>query len=376
MANAYTPGLKVLPKLRERSRRILPIAGEVLVKKGQKVSAQDVVARSLMPGDVLPINVANMMSISPGDVPECLFVEEGTDIEKGEVIGRSKGIFGFFQSDFKSPVTGTIESISSVTGQMIVRGDPIAVEVTAFLSGTVVDVIHKEGVVVEAIVSLIQGIFGIGGEAHGPLRIVCDSPGQELTEELIRDEHKGCVLVGGSRVTGQAAKRAIAVGAAGIISGGMDDQDLREILGYDLGVAVTGSEKIGTTLILTEGFGTIAMAERTYKLLKSREGMDTAIDGTTQIRAGVVRPVIAIPWPEGSEETADAVQAPPPSVLDIGGQVRIIREPYFGAIGHVTELPHELQVLESGSKARVLKVKIADGNDVVVPRANVELIEG
>ena len=31
------------------------------------------------------------------------------------------------------------------------------------------------------------------------------------------------------------------------------------MLGYDLGVAVTGSEKLGLTLIITEGFGEIAM---------------------------------------------------------------------------------------------------------------------
>ncbi|MDA0831819.1 MAG: hypothetical protein O2955_12780 [Planctomycetota bacterium] len=376
MAKAYTPGLKVLPRLREKSRRILPITGEVLVVQGQQVGARDVVARSLMPGDVVPVNVANMMSISAGDVPDCLFKKEGDYIESGELIGRSKGIFGFFQSDFKSPATGTIESISAVTGQMIVRGAPLAVEVTAFLSGTIVEVIPGEGVVVEAIVSLIQGIFGIGGEAHGPLRMICEKPDQEMTEDLIQPEHKGCVLVGGSRMTGAAAKRAIAVGAAGIISGGMDDQDLKEILGYDLGVAVTGSERIGTTLILTEGFGSIAMAQRTFTLFKSREGAETAIDGTTQIRAGVVRPVIAIPWPEGSNETANAMMQPTPSVLEVGGHVRIIRDPYFGAIGNVTDLPHELQGLDSGSKARVLKVKVTDGTEVVVPRANVELIEG
>ena len=60
------------------------------------------------------------------------------------------------------------------------------------------------------------------------------------------------------------------VGAAALVSGGIDDQDLKEILGYDLGVAVTGSEKIGLTLIVTEGFGEIAMAERTFRLLASR----------------------------------------------------------------------------------------------------------
>ena len=41
-------------------------------------------------------------------------------------------------------------------------------------------------------------------------------------------------------MTDRAIERAREVGAAAIVSGGMDDQDLRALLGYDLGVAVTG----------------------------------------------------------------------------------------------------------------------------------------
>ena len=38
--------------------------------------------------------------------------------------------------------------------------------------------------------------------------------------------------------------------------------------------------------------------------------------------------------------------------------------------------PSELRVLPSGSKARVLEVELDFGEQVVIPRANVELIEG
>ncbi len=58
-----------------------------------------------------------------------------------------------------------------------------------------------------------------------------------------------------------------------------------------------------------------------------------------------------------------------------GTPIRIIRNPYFGAIGAVVELPIELQRLESGSKVRVLKAQLVDGSIVTVPRANVEIIE-
>jgi hypothetical protein len=55
--------------------------------------------------------------------------------------------------------------------------------------------------------------------------------------------------------------------------------------------------------------------------------------------------------------------------------VRIIRDPYFGVLGTVGDLPAEPHVLGSGSKARVLEVKLDSGESVIVPRANVELIE-
>ena len=49
--------------------------------------------------------------------------------------------------------------------------------------------------------------------------------------------------------------------------------------------------------------------------------------------------------------------------------------PHFGALGTVSELPPELQVLESEAKVRVLKVRFDSGEEVMLPRANVEMIE-
>jgi len=59
----------------------------------------------------------------------------------------------------------------------------------------------------------------------------------------------------------------------------------------------------------------------------------------------------------------------------IGRQLRAIRAPYFGRIGRVSDLPAELRQVESGAQVRVLEVEFEDGEQAVVPRANVELIE-
>jgi hypothetical protein len=204
--------------------------------------------------------------------------------------------------------------------------------------------------------------------------MACESPEQELTAERITDEMAGMVVVGGARMTGAAVGRAIEVGCAAVVSGGLDDADLRDILGYDLGVAITGSETIGLTLVVTEGFGEIAMAKRTHQLFGELAGHEASVNGTTQIRAGVMRPEIVIPRSD-HPPAADSKPNRIAGLLEVGTSVRVIRDPYFGVLGTVASLPSEPQALDSESRARVLCVDTSEGETVTVPRANVELIE-
>jgi len=373
MAQAYTPGLKVTARTAHRCRRTLPISGEVLVAPCDAVGPDAIVAQTFMPGDITPVNLANLLSLPPADVKECVLKKEGERIEVGEPLARTKGVFGMFKSEYKSKHAGTIENISDVTGQIIIRGEPIPVQVKAYIAGRVADVLKGEGCIVENEVTYVQGIFGIGGETHGKIVFACKDPKQELTAGLIHERMKGAVIIGGARMTADAIARAVKVGAAAVVSGGIDDEDLKNFLGYDLGVAITGSERKGVTLIITEGFGEIAMAERTFALLKSREGAEASANGATQIRAGVMRPEIIIPVDASVSREDERFD---PGQLELGRAVRIIRDPYFGLIGDVAGLPPEPAVLGSGSRARVLEVKLESGENVTIPRANVELIEG
>jgi hypothetical protein len=372
--STYTPGLKVVRQVRHRVRRVLPISGDVLVKAGDRVDAEQIVAQTFMPGDVTPLNLAGALSMAPAEVKGALVKQEGENVAVGEVLARTKGVFGLFKNEYRSKTEGTVESVSAVTGQVILRGQPLPVQVRAYLTGTVVEVLPNEGVVIEADVTFIQGIFGVGGEAYGPIKLACKDPSEELTAKHILPEMKGAVVIGGARMEGEAIRKAVWVGVSALVSGGIDDQDLKETLGYDLGVAVTGSEKIGATLIVTEGFGDIAMAERTFRLFGSRVGAPAAVNGATQIRAGVMRPEIVIPIQTANHAgTIDESQID--TMLKVGATVRIIRDPYFGVIGKVAALPSELRTLDSGSRARVLEVSVDSQERFVVPRANVELIE-
>lgn len=374
MAQGYTPGLKVTPCTRWRCRRVLPITGEVRVAVGAKVQADDVIAETAMPGDATPVNVAKLLGVPAGELVKHLLIKAGDVITIGQIVAQSKGLFGLFSSEVKSTVAGTVESISTVTGMMIVRGEPLRVQVKAYLTGTVVEVLPNEGAVIEADAAVIQGIFGIGGEAYGVIHPVCAKPEDDLHEDKLAGDLRGKIIIGGRRVTQAAIRKAQQLGVAAVVTGGIDDQDLRDILGYDLGVAITGSETIGLTIIITEGFGDIAMANRTFGLLQQHAGQRASVNGTTQIRAGVLRPEILIPVDAANVITPTANREE--GQLIVGAPVRVIREPEFGSLGTIAALPSEPAVLASESKARVVTVALARGVTVTVPRANVELIEG
>jgi len=355
--------------------RRLPLAGEVVVKKGDRVKAEQVVARTELPGNVQPVKAASILGQHQQDLLEYMLKKEGDPVKKGEIIATAKSFFGLFKSHCYSPCDGTIESISTVTGQVIIREPPIPVEVDAYIDGVVTEVLPEQGVVVETQGAFIQGIFGIGGETFGELKMVCSSPEEPLEMKHLEGDVAGKVLVGGSLVTEPVLRKAVDLGVKAIVVGGLDAVDLQKFLGYDLGVAITGSEQLGTTLVVTEGFGRMNMAERTFALLQRFEGRKCSVNGATQIRAGVMRPEIVVPMDEKPEGVSTETAFDMSQGLKVGSPVRVIRAPYFGCLGVVTELPPELQQVESEAKVRVLKVKFRDGREAVVPRANVEMLE-
>ena len=371
MGTAYTPGLKVSPHTTIRRTRRLPLKGEVLVQPGQAVTPETVVARASLPGLMQSVKVAALLGIDAEEMPATLTVQAGDVVEKGQVVAATKAFFGMFKSEAKSPVAGTVETISGVSGNVGVRQAPLPINLTAYLAGTVAETTPGEGVVVQTEGALIQGIFGIGGERVGEIHLVSSAPEDDLTESQITSDLAGKVIVGGANISGAALQRASELGVTGIVVGGIIDKDLIEFLGYDIGVAITGHENITLTLVITEGFGTIAMARRTFELLRSLEGKSASINGATQIRAGVIRPEVIVPLPHSARANAGTEEG---SLL-VGTPIRLIREPYFGRLATVSALPPKLTVIGSGASVRVLEATLADGSVVTIPRANVEIIE-
>ena len=378
MGAAYTPGLKVAKWATIKKIRRLPIKGEIVVKEGAEVEPESIVARAYLPGEMHIVHLRQVMGgLEPIELKEAVLVKPGDEVKKGELIASKKVFFGLFTQKATSPVDGKVEYYAAEAGDMGIREKPKLLELDAYIRGKVTRIFPDEGVEVTTNGAFVQGIFGVGGERSGTIEVVVDSPDEPLTIDRLPSELQGKIVVGGSSVSAEVLKRLDESGAKGVICGGVVNEELAAFLGYEIGIAITGGEDINITLVVTEGFGKMEMARRTFSLLKWLNGRRASINGATQVRAGAQRPEIIVPLseddvpPEERRLTDDALI----QQLEIGKTVRIIRVPHFGRLAKVVELPPELIEIETGSKVRLLKAELLDTKEVVtVPRANVEII--
>src|ERR1700752_4145609 len=171
------------------------------------------------------MNLANQLCVPPDEIHEYLIKKAGDTVQKDEILAENKPLVKWFKTEVRSPITGVVESVSTVTGQVLLRDPPRMLELLGYVDGTIVEVIPQQGVVVETDCSLVQGIFGIGGETRGEIVIAVTAPDERLRPGHLTADMKGKVVVGGSFISADALARAKEVGVAGLIIGGIHDKD-------------------------------------------------------------------------------------------------------------------------------------------------------
>jgi len=80
----------------------------------------------------------------------------------------------------------------------------------------------------------------------------------------------------------------------GVVAASINNEDLVEFIGEEIGVALTGNESIPFPIIITEGFGEFAMFADYAEFFHKQSGKFIYMNGHTQIRAGVTRPKIIV----------------------------------------------------------------------------------
>jgi len=142
-AHAYTPGLKVKRATKVNKMRRLPILGEVLVKVGDTVEHDTIVARTEISGEPKILKAAAKLGVETEDLNRYMIRKLGDTVKEGEIIAYNSSFFGLIKRDIVAPFDGTIASISELTGQVIIRGNPIPVNIDAYIPGKVIEVMTE-----------------------------------------------------------------------------------------------------------------------------------------------------------------------------------------------------------------------------------------
>ncbi len=172
MAQAYTPGLKVTNRVTHRCRRRAADQGRGARERrrpgrGPAGRRADLHARRHHAGQ--PGQPA--LDAARRRARSACSSRRATASTSATRSPETKGIFGFFKKTLPRRSTRARSRRSpAVTGQVIIRGAPIPVQVKAYLSRHRRRGHPDEGVVIEAEVTFVQGIFGVGGETlrHDP----------------------------------------------------------------------------------------------------------------------------------------------------------------------------------------------------------------
>src|SRR6266540_692077 len=361
-----------------RIERRLPSAGEVLVRQGQRVEPEEVIAKAFLPGTPVIVNLARALSIAPTMVERAMAREVGNKVVQGEVLARSSRIGG---RSCLSPVSGKIESVDSETGYVTISPDPVIYELQATVRGLVMEVIANQGVVIETPAAQVYGVFGIGQERSGVLQLLVTDPSEAIVPDQINAKSAYAILIGGSGITAAALRRAIKEQVRGVIVGGIEEAELRAFLGWDsvrdwrAGSGTwqvptsTGGQQYDLTLVVTEGFGTQPMSVPLFDLLAAHDRQEALIEGLTRLRGPMQRPRVVIPL---SSRTSGIQLDPPRPQLRAGASVRLLDAAHLGQIGQVRTVSSAPRRLSSRVRALAVDVVLEDGTTILLPRTDVE----
>lgn len=349
---------RVVKFARVRRERLLPTRGVVMVTAGNRVGALDVVAKVTSAGNVRPVPLARYLRTKETALDKYLLKQPGEDFAAREILASKPESFGMLRRIYRAPKAGRI--VAAQGAWLALDLADTAFELRALYRGTVINVMARQGVVIEATGALVQGMWGAGGEGYGVIRQMVDQPDALLSDDRIDVTARGTVLLAGAGITEAALRRAAEERVAGLIVGGLAP-GLRRLCA-----------ELELPTLVTDGFGECAMSKMIFELLAAHVGEETIINAPTA-PVSPSRPEAFIPILAGGGAGETAV--PPPTLLaQVGANVRVVSGALRGQIGKIAEIATLPRTLESGVAAWGAEITFDTGARLFVPWENLELI--
>jgi len=333
--------------------RLLPILGTVLVRLNQKVNPNDVIAEANWAREHVLLDVARTLGVSANVADRLIKCKENDRLAAKTEIAAGKGLF---PRSVVVPRDGRVVIVGG--GQVLMEVGETKMELRAGISGTVIEVIPNRGAVLQTAGALVQGVWGNGRIDSGLLVNLVEKPDDVLDARRIDVSMRGFVILAGMLKDAEALKAAADLPVRGLILSSLYPS------------LIPQAREMRYPIIVTDGFGPLPMNSAAYKLLSTNAKREVTVNAEAYDRYSGVRPELIISLPATNN---------PPALREVetfvrGLQVRMRRPPALGMIGSIVSIKPGLTTLLSGLRAPAAEVKLENGETVVAPLVNLEVV--
>lgn len=333
--------------------RRLPFPGNILVKVGESVHPENVIAEAFVPGEILMLDVVRGLGISPSETAACLVRELGENLKQGDVIAQFEGAFPRL---IRAPVEGTLMDCHQ--GRVVLATGVTYFRIQAGIIGVVEDLIPEYGAVLSTRGSLLQGVWGNGRVGAGVLKVI-DLPFEDLLEPSNDDSiESGQLLATGKCLHADSLAYLVEIEPAGLIFGGLSPE------------LIPIARELPMPVIVLQGFGDLPPDPDLMALLKSREGEMASVNACESNLFDGVRPEVIIPKAVGESEKELGFRVK----LAVGQWVRVLSGKALGQAGEVVELLETRTEFESGLALQTAVIQLQNGETTHIPQQNLIIL--
>ncbi len=230
------------------------------------------------------IKIAERLGIKPKLIKNYTKREVGDFVYSGEILAK-KIIDNKTPVIVEAPSTGSIKKIDRENGILYLQYDKKPHRKNSLIYGKIENVIPKKSARISFKGYEIYGIIGFGKEVSGELLFHNNEFDERIQDKILVIPHK---------ITKEEIRKMIDFKVKGVIVSSINNSDLIDFIGFEVGVALTGNEDLPFSIIITEGFGNFKMDKNLEDFYRNNAQKWCYLNPHTQIRAGVIRPKIVI----------------------------------------------------------------------------------
>jgi hypothetical protein len=335
--------LQVSPHTLIQRIRRLPLAGRVLVAIGDAVRPTDLIAEAVLPAGVMTLDVGRGLGVSPQEADACALRKPGDKIKAGDLLAQCEGTL---PRAVRAPADGVLVDYSR--GKAILSTRELKVTIQAGMPGVVEDIFPEFGAKIRVEGGLVQGEWGNGGCAEGPLQVL----------ERLDLEDEDLILTAGEILVLPAVTEPSVFEA-------VRTADLAGLVTFWLAPTLMAqAAACAAPVLVVSGFGEGAVDPQAWDLLQASQGKLSGLNA-----GGGQRPELIIPGESASPDEALGLQA----ALAVGQRVRILTGAAAGQAGVVSRLEAPL-MFESGFAYPTATIDLIDGQQVQVPQRNLVIL--